>query len=154
IDVDVVGLQPLEARLAGLRDIFGAAVDTVLAARVLGLAKFRSEHDLIAASFERTAEQLLVLTPAIHVGTVGEIGAKIDRLLDEALAGGIVARPVNPAERHAAKTDRGGLRPVPAYRALLQSHPSFLLISGHHSGKSRNPCFNCPRGGSMGSGLR
>src|SRR5438128_1190730 len=75
VEVDGFDAEPLEARLAGLSDIGGAAVDAVGAARPAGLAEFAGEHDAVAPALKRPAKQLLVLTPAIHVRAVEVIDA-------------------------------------------------------------------------------
>ena len=129
INVDVVGLQPFEARFAGLLHVFGPAIDAVGAARVLRLAEFRDQHDLVAPALQRAAEQFLVLAPAIHVRAVEKIDAEIDRLLHQRHAGRVVARPVDPRQRHAAEPDRGDLRPVLADPTLLCSHQCLRCVA-------------------------
>src|SRR5438105_2118092 len=62
IDIDGIDAEPLQARLARLLDIFGAAVDAAGAAI---LAEFGGEHDLVAPALQRAPEQLLILPKPI-----------------------------------------------------------------------------------------
>src|SRR5262249_36033309 len=110
IEVDDIDAEPLEARLAGLNDIFGAAVDAIGAARPPGLAEFRCDHAPAAAAVERAAQQFLVLSPAIHVRAVEMVAPELNRAMDEAHSSFVVARPVDAREGHAAEADRRALR--------------------------------------------
>ena len=84
IQVDHFEAEPLQARVAGLPDIFGAAVDAVRAAGVLRLAELGRDHETVAPlAPEGAAEQFLVLAPAIHVGTVEMIDPEIERAMDQ-----------------------------------------------------------------------
>src|SRR5215469_9709259 len=114
IEVDDLDAEPLQARLAGLRDIFRAAVDTVGAAGATGLAEFRGDHDAASPTLQSPTEQLLVLPPAIHVRAVEMVATEIDRPVNQCDPRRVVARPVDAGQRHAAKTDRRDLRPVRA----------------------------------------
>ena len=96
IEVDDINAEALEARLAGLRDIFGAAVDAVGAARLAGLAEFGHDHDAVSPGLQRAAEQFLVLTPAIHVRAVEMVDAELDRPMDQPDRCCVVARSVDP----------------------------------------------------------
>src|SRR6266851_4453265 len=120
IEVDRIDPEPLEARLAGLLDIFGAAVD---AARAAVLAEFGREYDVVAPPLgqgcQRPAKQLLVLAQPIGVRAVEKIDAKLDRPLQKWHRRVVVARPVGPGQRHAAEPDRRNLEPVAAEPAAL-----------------------------------
>src|SRR5690242_18985878 len=56
IEIDDVDPEPLQAGLAGLGHIAGAAVDAVGAARPAGLAEFGRDHDAVAPALQRAAE--------------------------------------------------------------------------------------------------
>ncbi len=131
IEIDDLDPEPLQARLAGLGDIGGAAVDPVGAARPAGLAEFAGEHDAVAPALERPAEQLLVLTPAIHVRAVEVVDAELDRPVDQRNPRLLLAGAVDAGQRHAAETDRRDLRSHPAEPAPLRDHRAahrYLLI--------------------------
>src|SRR5438477_282074 len=70
VEVDRVDPQPLQAGFAGLLHIFGAAVDTVGAAGLAGLAEFGGDDDVVMQPLQGAAEQLLIVAPAIHVRAV------------------------------------------------------------------------------------
>ncbi len=115
IQIDHFEAEPLQARVAGLPDIFGAAVDAVRAAGVLRLAELGRDDETVAPfAPEGAAEQFLVLPPAIHVGTVEMIDPEIERAMDQLDPGLVLRRPVSAGQRHAAEPDRQYLRPVPA----------------------------------------
>src|SRR5262249_29425890 len=101
IEVDYIDAEPLEARLAGLRDIGGGAVDAVGAARLAGLAEFARDYDPVAPALQRPAEQFLVLAPAVHVRAVKMIDAQLDCPVDQPDSGRVVARAVDPRQGHA-----------------------------------------------------
>src|SRR6266849_4432826 len=63
IEIDDIDPEPLQARLAGLGDIGGAAVDAVGPARAAGLTEFGGDHDAVAPALKCAAEQFLVLPP-------------------------------------------------------------------------------------------
>src|SRR3954453_2515783 len=128
IEVDRIEAEPLQAGIAGLPDIFGAAIDAVGAAGLAGLAELGRDHEVVAPlSLQRAADQLLVLAPAIHVGAVEMIDPEIDRAMDQLHPGLVVARPVSAGQRHAAEPDRQYLRPVPA-----DPPPPALPAVAHH----------------------
>src|ERR1700730_8413939 len=66
VKVDNVHTEPPQARLTGLHDVFGAAIDAIGLALAPQLAEFRREHDTIAVAFDGAAEHFLIVTPAIH----------------------------------------------------------------------------------------
>src|SRR6516165_7361723 len=98
IEIDGLDTEPLQARLASLRYIGGAAVDAVGAAGAPRLAELAGDHDSVAPALDRPAEQLLVLPPAIHVRAVEMVDAEIDRPVDQGDSCRVVARPVDPGQ--------------------------------------------------------
>ncbi len=127
VEIDHVDAEPLEAGLAGGLHIGRAAVDSVGAARLLRLAELGGEHDLGApAAGQRLAEQRLVVAPAIHVGTVEEGDAAIERVMDDADRLGVVALAVGAGERHAAEPDRED-----GERAVAQGAGLCVRVGGH-----------------------
>src|SRR5438270_4121617 len=103
VEVDRVDAEPLQAGLARLLHIFGAAVDAIGAAGLAGLAEFGGDDDVVRPAFEGAAEQLLVVAPAIHVGAVEMIDAELGRAPDQRLGRLVVARPVGAGPRPAGE---------------------------------------------------
>src|SRR5690348_3683087 len=99
VEVDDLDAEPLQAGFARLSDVLRTAVDA-LARRRLDLAEFGGEHDPVAPPFERAAQELLVVAPAIHVGGIEEVDAVVDGVLDEGDARIVVALAVYARERH------------------------------------------------------
>src|SRR6185437_5798241 len=58
------------------------------------------------AAGERLAQQGLVVAPAVHVGAVEEVHARVDGVVDDLDALCIVALAVGARQRHAAEADR------------------------------------------------
>src|SRR6516225_9097826 len=83
VEVDGVDAEPLQARLAGLRDVGRGAVDTVGAARAPRLAELAGNNDAVTPVLQRPAEQLLVLAPAIPVRAVEMVDTEFDRAVDQ-----------------------------------------------------------------------
>src|SRR4051794_16057075 len=110
IKIDDIDTEPLEARIARLSNIAGAAVNTVGAARPAGLAEFGRDHDAVAPTLQCPAEELLVLAPPIHVRAVEMIDAELDSPVDEPDPGLVVARAVDAGQRHAAEPNCRDLR--------------------------------------------
>src|SRR5947207_776952 len=137
VEVDRVDPEPLQAGLAGLLHVFGAAVDAVGAAGLAGLAEFGGDDDLVRPALQRAAEQFLVVAPAIHVRAVEMIDAELDRAPEQGLGCLVVARSVGAGQGHAAEPDRQYLRPVlaqpPPLRRSLIAHDPLRQISPHHS---------------------
>src|SRR5437764_5904275 len=131
IEIDDIDSEPLEARLAGLDNIGGTAVDAIGAARPPGLAEFARDHDIVAPALQGPAEQFLVLAPAIHVRTVEMIDPELDRPVDQPDSGLVVARAVDAGQRHAAEPDGRDLQSRFAESAPLRdksiSHPTLQL---------------------------
>jgi len=59
IEVDYVGLQPLEAALAGLADIVGTAVREARTAGLAQIAELAGDHVIAAMSFDRAGRSAL-----------------------------------------------------------------------------------------------
>src|SRR5215216_384486 len=74
----------------------------------------------VASAEKRLADDLLVMAGAIEVGGVEHRHAAVERRMDHGDAGGIVARPVDAGQRHAAEPDRRHLHSAGAELALRQ----------------------------------
>src|SRR5205823_10179013 len=82
IEVDRVDAEPLQADLARLLHVFGAAVDAIGAAGLAGLAEFGGDDDLVMQPLQGAAEQFFVMAPALPVRAVEMIHAELDRALE------------------------------------------------------------------------
>jgi hypothetical protein len=131
VEVDDLNAEPLQARLAGLRDIGRATVDAIGAAGAPRLPEFAGNHDAVAPPLEGPAKQFLVLAPTIHVRAVEMIDAEIDRPMDQRDPCRLVARSVNPRQAHAAEADCRDFRPAFAELAPFRddrvAHRSLLI---------------------------
>src|SRR5439155_20202875 len=125
IKVDGVQPEPLQAPLAGLPEVLGAAIHPGEAAlRVAYVAELGREEHLAAAAADRLTHQFLVAALPVNVGSVQEIQAQIegplnglDRLL-------IVPRPVEFRHAHASESQSGyGLIAVAQFAVLHRSFP-------------------------------
>ena len=116
VDVDPVGLEPLEARFNRLRDVTArrALHQTGIVHRV---AEFRREHDVLAPRAEKLAEaDFRAALVAVDIGGVEEGDAEIERLVDHRARGiGVDAQP----EVIAAQPDGGELERRVAELALF-----------------------------------
>ena len=118
VEIDVVGLQPPQARLHRRHDIAprGALLGAVGAHR---LGEFGRQHDVLAAVPEHFAEHgLRAAHPGIDVGGVEQRDPEVDRLVDHLARGfQIGALP----EIVAAETDRGNAQAGAAEIANLHA---------------------------------
>jgi hypothetical protein len=108
VEVDVIGAEPLERRLAGAADVLGGAVDAeAVAALVADVAELRGEHDLVAPAADGVADEPLVGERAVHVGRVEEVDAEVERAVDRRDRLRIVAAGVEVGHPHAAEAEGG-----------------------------------------------
>ena len=106
VEVDHVHPQPLEARVAGLGHVLGPSVDEVAApGGILDLAELGGDEHLVAPAPDGLADQLLVLSPAVHVRGVEVIDAPIERVMDDGGRLGVVGLAVHPRHPHAPEPD-------------------------------------------------
>ena len=82
VEVEPVGLQPLQARLDGGHDV--AARAAFLFAVVHRHAEFRGKHDVLAPVAQHLAEHgLRAAAPAIDVGRIEQRDPGVERLVDD-----------------------------------------------------------------------
>ncbi len=104
VEVDVVDAEALEAGVAGGADVLRLAVDADPGAVGLALvAELGGELDLVAASGDGLADELLVGEGAVHVGRVEERHAQVEGAVDGVDALLLVRRAVELAHAHAAE---------------------------------------------------
>src|SRR6266849_678406 len=141
VEIDDIDAQPLETRVAGAADIRGTAVDEIaLAIRALDLAELRGEHRLVAPTLERPAQQLLVVSPTVHVRGVQEVDPQVQRVVDDVDGLGVVALAVGAGHGHAPEPDGRDLQVAVPQLAILHGGRSPVLNSTgspHHSGRRR-----------------
>ena len=82
VEVDRLHAQALEAGVARLGHVLGAAVDALLAVRGAHVAELRREHDLVTPPLEDGREELLALAPAVQVGGVEEFDAPVEGVVE------------------------------------------------------------------------
>ena len=105
IEVDHIGLQPLQAGFAGGHDMLGPPIGHARTAPV-GVAEFGGDHDAVATALQRAGQQALVMAPAIFVGGVEKGDADVERPVDEAHALLIVRRTIGAGGGGAAQPQR------------------------------------------------
>src|SRR4051794_34045164 len=66
VEVDVVDAEPAQRRVAGLADILRTAVDP-LSVAVPPERELRREHDLVAATADGLADELLVVPETVDI---------------------------------------------------------------------------------------
>jgi hypothetical protein len=108
VEVDRLDAEAAKRRLACLADVVGAAVQMhLVGGRVVDDdAALRRQHDVVAASRDRPADELLVRERPVHVGGVEERDAELERSVDDRDRLGFVAPAVAPGHAHAAESDR------------------------------------------------
>ena len=119
VQVDVVGLQPAQARLdlAHQPAPAVAALVGVLAHRPVRLGR---QHDVLAAALQGLADDLLGLPRRVHVGGVDDVDPGVERRVDD--PDGVVVVGVAPrAEHHRAERERADLDAGTAERAHLHA---------------------------------
>ena len=104
VQVDVIGLEPLQAGLDPPHDVHagGPAPVEVVAH---GKADLRGQDDLLPHALQRVAQERLALTLAVDVRGVDEVDALVQRQLHH-LGGGLLAEVAHvhlAAELHASQ---------------------------------------------------
>ena len=139
VEVDVIGVEPLQARLDGRHDVApGGALQSPLPVHRPG--KFAGEHDLVPPSGEGTAQ--LFLRPAalaIGVGGVEKGDAEIESLVHDGARRRIIDAP---AEIVAAEPNRRDDQPGPTEIALLHPGCPIRLRSGGTIGRRKDRACN------------
>ena len=135
VQVDVIGVEPLERALERRADVGRAAVNVPRAlARVRDEAELRGQHHLVAPAFQRPPDELLVGEGTVDLGGVDEGDAQVDRPVNGPDRLGViqVIRAVGPGHAHGAKADPGYVQ-VPQLDVL------------HRVRSSVNRCLACHR---------
>src|SRR5215471_18988371 len=120
VEVDHVDAEPLQAGVARALDVGGTAVDEIaLAVWALNLPELRREDSLAAAGLERAPQQLLVVSPAVHVRGVDEIDSEVERAMHDVDRLRVIALPVRAGHGHAPEPDGRDLELAVPQLAIL-----------------------------------
>src|SRR5213078_1699087 len=138
VEVDIIGVEPLQARLDGRHDVApGGALPSPFPVHRPG--KFAGEHDLVPPSGEGTAQ--LFLRPAalaIGVGGVEKGDAEIESLVHDGARRRIIDAP---AEIVAAEPNRRDDQPGTTEIALLHRGMPYPVTIGRHYRQKKGPCM-------------
>src|SRR5215470_9298478 len=104
VDVDVIGLQPLQAFLDGRHDP-GAAAVTPVRHFVVAHPKFSDNADFLPSAAESACQGLLRYPHTVGFGSVEAVDAAVDPLPDGALKLALLDPPVGAADFPAPKPD-------------------------------------------------
>src|SRR5438874_2661789 len=129
IDVDMIGLEPLQAPLDRREDARGAAVSAVRHF-VIADTEFGRYDDLVSAWPKRSRKHLLGHAHAVGLGRVEAGDTAIDRLRDRTLELALVDTAVGATDLPAAKADRRYLEVGLAELSILHAFPRHCQLSG------------------------
>ncbi len=113
IEVDHIGLEPREALVAALLDVFRPAISELGAALQPDIAEFAGDYVFVPMAGDRLGYQLLVAAGAVGVRAVEEIDAELARPADRRDPGRPVGVVVERRHRRAAEPDRRHLQRLP-----------------------------------------
>src|SRR5262249_18828057 len=131
VKVDHLDSQPLQAGLAAFPDVRRVAADAEpLTIWPSDVAELRRQHDLVAATFDRLANEDLVTPHAVDVSCVEEVAARVEVAVDDADRLPLVQLlgVVEVAHPHAAQADCRYLEAALAQFAL--GHHVLLSLLG------------------------
>src|SRR5262249_22732504 len=110
--------EPLEACLAGSHYICGSPVHAIGLAVAAHLAKLAGQYHFVAPALDRTADDLLIVAPAVHVGGIKMIDAHVYCVCEEGRRLCLLGRSIDAGQGHAAKSDRGDRQTTVAKLAI------------------------------------
>jgi hypothetical protein len=106
VEVDVVGVETLQARFATRPHVFGTSVDAVPTASLVAHdAKFGGDDGLLANAGKRFAQQFLVGIRPVHIRAIEEIDAQGQRAVENRDGGRVIRRAIELRHAHTAKPD-------------------------------------------------
>src|SRR5262249_25556597 len=116
VEIDALDLQPSQTSFARLPNVIRFAVDAAKS-RVAGIAqnpKLGCNHDLLAMSLERTADELLICVRTVNIGGVEKSDAEVDSAMHRGQRFLVIAVAVEIRHSHATETDCRGIRAASA----------------------------------------
>jgi hypothetical protein len=138
VDVDAVGVEAAQARVARAPQVLGAEVAAAAGPRLLveDVADLGDDHDVVAPPGERPAEHALAVAAAVDVGGIEERDAEVERVPDR--ADGLLVVHVAPACGPAVEGPWAADRPAAeAEGADLLCSPSAEIALEHAVSKAR-----------------
>ena len=121
VQVDVVGAEPLERRVARALHVVGPAVDAEpLPVLVALVAELGGEHHLVAAALDGAAHQPLVGVRPVDVGRIEEVDAEVERAVNGRDRLVVVPAGVEVGHPHAPEAEGGHAEPIQAERAVRE----------------------------------
>ena len=124
VEVDVVGAQATETRVARLADVLPRRAARVRS-RPDRHGALGGQHDLRTPAAQRLAADLLRDRAGVRVGGVEEVAAGLEVAIDQAQRFGLVTSPARHAERHGAEAKLGHTEAAAAERADAHGPPSY-----------------------------
>src|SRR5688572_7393709 len=121
VEVDHVHAESLQARVARLRHVLRTAIDARGPIGLSEIAELGGEHDLVALPAQGGGEELLVVAPAVHVGGVDEVHAKVQRAVHDGDRLCVVTGTIGAGHRHTAESDGADLETALAETSPLHS---------------------------------
>ncbi len=121
VQIDVVGTEAAEARVARLADVLARRAP-VVRARAGRHRALRREHDRRPPAGHRLAADLLGDRAAVRVRRVDEVAAGVEEAIDQPERLGLVAAPVGHAEGHGAEAEVRDAEAAPAEGADAHVH--------------------------------
>src|SRR5262249_53566509 len=106
VQVDVVGTEPPQARVAGLADVLARGALGVRS-RADGHSALGGDDELRAPTPHRLAADRLRHGAGVGVGGVEEVAASVEEPIDDAQRLGLVTAPAGHAEGHGAEAQFG-----------------------------------------------
>jgi hypothetical protein len=108
IEVDIIDVEPPQARFAGAADIirFSVNISRRHVLEVALITEFRREDDFVAAPFNGFADQFFVFERAVHVGGVEQGDAEFESAMNGRDGFTLVARAIKFGHSHTAETER------------------------------------------------
>ena len=124
VEVDMVGPEPLEGRVAGPADVGGVPADRAGPVVASDDGELRREHDLIAPARDRLADEPLVRAHPVDVSRVQKGDSELERPVDGLERLALVAAAVELGHSHASEPELRDDEALGSELSLLHLSPS------------------------------